>query len=259
VARHLGTEHHEMRVSAQMAQDVIPRLPHMYDEPFADSSQIPTHLVCQAARQQVTVALSGDAGDELFGGYNRYFWGPRHLARLVAAHAGTQMLHARPLMPISGLGRRGQGGWDALAPTAGTPGGQAAQAGTRACRPCAAWTTCTAAWCLNGRTRPHGAGRRWAAGERAEPVCWTTPCLRRASEALTQLRMMYRDAMSYLPDDILCKVDRAAMACSLETRVPFLDHRVAELAWRLPLHMKVAATPASGRCARCCTSTCRAS
>jgi asparagine synthase (glutamine-hydrolysing) len=238
VAQHLGTEHTELFVTASEAQAVIPSLPEMYDEPFADSSQIPTHLVCKAARQQVTVALSGDAGDELFGGYNRYFWGPRIWSRLSwLPYPARQALGAAiRSVPMAG--------WDALS------------------RP------------LNALLPEHQGISR--AGDKAHKLAsrlkgvrnlddlyhslvyeWQdTDSVVKGNDGLSfssllddplpsqgteqgQLRMMYRDSTTYLPDDILCKVDRAAMATSLETRVPFLDHRVAELAWQLPLHMKI--------------------
>jgi asparagine synthase (glutamine-hydrolysing) len=240
VAQHLGTEHHEMRVSAVMAQDVIRSLPEMYDEPFADSSQIPTHLVCKAAREHVSVALSGDAGDELFGGYNRYFWGPRIWNRLAwMPYPLRKTLGAIvSSVPVSK--------WDAF----GGP--------------------------INALMGKHGVSRLGdklhKLGLRLQTVRgmddlyrslvseWQDPSLLLQSvggqyivepantlddikpgAGLEQdpLPMMYSDTMTYLPDDILCKVDRAAMATSLETRVPFLDHRVVELAWHLPLHMKV--------------------
>jgi len=238
VAQHLGTDHHEMYVTAQMAQDVIPTLPWMYDEPFADSSQIPTHLVCRAARQHVTVALSGDAGDELFGGYNRYFWGPRIWNRLswmpfpLRQALGTLL----PAVSVST--------WDALGASLKQGSGGVTRLGDKLHK-------------LASRLRTmHSTDDlyRSLVSEWQDPA---TLVLTEGGVALHEpwslledilpamgveqqpLPMMYRDSMTYLPDDILCKVDRAAMATSLETRVPFLDHRVVELAWQLPLHMKV--------------------
>ena len=233
VARHLGTEHHEMRVTAAMAQAVIPSLPAMYDEPFADSSQIPMHLVCKAARQQVTVALSGDAGDELFGGYNRYFWGPRLWRRLSRLPYPLRQALSGTVATLPA------GGWDALASPLGVvrPGEKLHKL----------------ARALRGVHDFDGLYRNLVSewqdpaaivlGEHGQPVhepasLLDDPLPVTGTEA-DALRMMYRDSMTYLPDDILCKVDRAAMAVSLETRVPFLDHRVVELAWRLPLHMKI--------------------
>ncbi|MEZ5665408.1 MAG: asparagine synthase (glutamine-hydrolyzing) [Burkholderiaceae bacterium] len=242
VARHLGTEHHEMRVTAQMAQDVIPRLPYMYDEPFADSSQIPTHLVCQAARQHVTVALSGDAGDELFGGYNRYFWGPRIWHRLawLPMPARQWLGHAMGVMPIPA--------WDALGKALGVGSGTdgVSRLGDKLHKLAARLQTVrnmddlyrslVSEWQEPASLVLGPTGQR---GDVLEPASLLDDPMPAQGAGAEQLRMMYRDAVSYLPDDILCKVDRAAMVCSLETRVPFLDHRVAELAWRLPLDMKV--------------------
>lgn len=237
VANHLGTDHHEMRVTAQMAQDVIPSLPWMYDEPFADSSQIPTHLVCRAARQHVTVALSGDAGDELFGGYNRYFWGPRIWNRLSMLPAPARKLLGSALaaVPITG--------WNALGAPLFGKGEGVVRLGDKIHK---------LADRLSHVNDMEGLYRslvsEWAdpaslvLGENAEALIEPPSLL---DDPLPQanmdqpLPMMFRDSMTYLPDDILCKVDRAAMACSLETRIPFLDHRVVELAWQLPLHMKV--------------------
>ncbi len=238
VARHLGTDHAELFVTAAEARAVIPRLPEMYDEPFADSSQIPTHLVCRAARQQVTVALSGDAGDELFGGYNRYFWAPRIWNRVARLPYRARQALAGALQSAA------PSTWDRLLGHAGVvrPGEKLHKLG-RALRGARSlddlyWNLVSewpdAAGLVVGRDGG-GAGARGAGLMSAPPA--------RESEIADTLdpveRMMFRDALGYLPDDILCKVDRAAMAVSLETRVPFLDHRVAELAWRLPLSMKV--------------------
>jgi len=238
VARHLGTDHHEMRVSAQMAQDVIPTLPWMYDEPFADASQIPTHLVCRAARQHVTVTLSGDAGDELLGGYNRYFWGPRIWNRLGALPAPLRrgLGHAMASVPVAA--------WNTLgAPFMGSQGG-VARLGDKLHKLADRLQTVHN---LDGLYRslvsewadPAALVRGADGGTVQEPASLLDAPLPPTGVEEDPLPMMYRDSMSYLPDDILCKVDRAAMATSLETRVPFLDHRVVELAWRLPLHMKV--------------------
>ena len=244
VAQHLGTDHSELFVTAAEAQAVIPSLPAMYDEPFADSSQIPTHLVCKAARQQVTVALSGDAGDELFGGYNRYFWGPRIWNRLAwLPYPVRQALGAAMRsVPVAG--------WDALSqPVNGLlPGSKGiAQVGDKAHKLAARlrgvrnmddlYLSLVSEW-----QDPASVVRGEGGGTVVEPPSLLADPLPQCGvtgAADSPLRMMYRDSTTYLPDDILCKVDRAAMATSLETRVPFLDHRVAELAWQLPLHMKI--------------------
>jgi asparagine synthase (glutamine-hydrolysing) len=243
VANYLGTDHTELFVTATEAQAVISNLPEMYDEPFADSSQIPTFLVCRAARQSVTVALSGDGGDELFGGYNRYFWGPRIWSKLawlpypVRRSLGT----AISALPVTG--------WDALSRPAnallGGPG--ISRAGDKAHKLAARlrgvrdlddlYFSLVSEW-----QDPAQVVR----GDNGRPVVEPSSLLNdllpgcdMAEAANSPLRMMYQDSMTYLPDDILCKVDRASMSVSLETRVPLLDHRVVELAWRLPLQMKM--------------------
>lgn len=241
VAQHLGTDHSELFVSAREARAVIDRLPAMYDEPFADSSQIPTHLVCAAARRHVTVALSGDAGDELFGGYNRYFWGPRIWSRLawLPASARHALGQAIARVPVTG--------WDAMsrplnALLSGSRG--IARAGDKAHKLAARlrgvrnmddlYLSLVSEW-----QDPTQVVRDECGGVLAEPASLLDDPAPACVAEDSQLRMMYCDAMTYLPDDILCKVDRAAMTVSLETRVPFLDHRVAELAWQLPLDMKI--------------------
>ncbi|MDP2163201.1 MAG: asparagine synthase (glutamine-hydrolyzing) [Hydrogenophaga sp.] len=241
VAQHLGTEHTELFVTVAEAQGVIPRLPVMYDEPFADSSQIPTHLVCHAARQHVTVALSGDAGDELFGGYNRYFWGPRIWNRLAwlpypVRQALGAAIAALPVAGWDGLGRP----LNALMP--GTQG--IARVGDKAHKLAARlrgvrnlddlYLSLVSEW-----QDPAAVVKGSGGAAVVEPPSALADPLPALGADAGPLRMMFRDSLTYLPDDILCKVDRAAMATSLETRVPFLDHRVAELAWRLPLHMKI--------------------
>ncbi len=236
VARHLGTDHHEMRVTPPIALDVISSLPEMYDEPFADSSQIPTHLVCKAARQNVTVALSGDAGDELFGGYNRYFWGPRIWDRFSwlpfpLRRALADSINAVPPMLWATLGR-----------VAGVAlmGSKVHKLARRLGH---VKTLEDLYWSLVTEWVDPAAVVRGVGG--TKPVAlYDSPLRQRVDVVLPQgldsvAQMMYRDTLTYLPDDILCKLDRAAMATSLETRVPFLDHRVAELAWRLPMRMKI--------------------
>lgn len=232
VAHHLGTDHHEMRITAEMALDVIPLLPRVYDEPFADSSQIPTHLVCRAARQHVTVALSGDAGDELFGGYNRYLWGPRlwsqlswlpfsvrrRIGHLIRAFPSTSLDFLSGLAGVSRLGEKAQKlatGLDSIKDIDDLY------------------------WSLVSNWQD---GANIVRSGEAEASFSHFSCHKRAPKGLNSVqRMMFLDTVSYLPGDILCKLDRAAMACGLETRVPFLDHRVVGLAWQLPHSMKVRA------------------
>lgn len=235
VAKHLGTEHTELYVAPQQALEVIPKLPALYDEPFSDSSQIPTFLVSQLAQQHVTVSLSGDGGDELFGGYARYF----------QAHRAWSTFGWLPPAIRSKIG----GGLNAISVDT--------------------WNSLTAFLQPAFPTRHSNLGDKihkfadllneqdisdfyrrlishWAqpsevvrgGAEPSELFQWLESVrVRRGSiEA-----MMHADSLSYLPDDILTKVDRAAMATSLETRVPMLDHRVVEFAWRLPRAYKVRA------------------
>lgn len=240
VAQHIGTDHTELFVTATEVQAVIPDLPTIYDEPFADSSQIPTYLVCRAARQHVTVALSGDSGDELFGGYNRYFWGPR-----IWSWLAWLPFRARQMLG-SVLGAIPVGGWDALAAPL-----NAMLAGENGI---AHWGDMTHKLASRLRSvrnlddlylslvsewQDPAAVVRGSDGPVSEPLNLLADALPAEGVEQGPLRMMYQDSITYLPDDILCKVDRAAMAISLETRVPFLDHRVAELAWRLPSNMKL--------------------
>lgn len=229
VARHLGTQHTELIVTAEEAQHVIPRLPSLYGEPFADASQIPTFLVSQLARRDVTVALSGDGGDELFGGYERYRWA-RSVARVPAAlrHAAGVALQAVPaetwsamLAPLAPLlpGELGTGNRaDRLRKLAAVLG---------AADDDALYRRMVSFW-------PDGAAPVPGATEPATAFSEVPPALRAFEE-----RMMLLDLRTYLADDILVKVDRAAMAASLETRVPLLDHRIVEFALRLPLHQKM--------------------
>lgn len=233
VARHLGTDHTEVTVTEAEARAVIPALPEIYDEPFGDSSQIPTHLICRAARQDVTVALSGDGGDEGFGGYNRYFWGPRIWSRV------GWMPH--PLR--RGLGRAISAvpatTWDRLGALAG---GRVARAGDKAHRLADRLQNVETLDDLYLSLVSEWPGARMVPGADASATTALSDPLP-ASLAHDPIgRMMFQDARSYLPDDILCKVDRAAMAVGLEVRVPFLDPDVLATAARLPPQMKVRGT-----------------
>lgn len=232
VAKHLGTDHTELYVSAQQSLDVIPKLPQLYCEPFADSSQIPTHLVAQLARQHVTVALSGDAGDELFGGYNRYFWGKKIWNRLswLPPTARRGLGAAIQRVPVTS--------WDALGTV--VPGKQqVVRLGDKAHKLAHRLKNVNS---LDDLYR--SLVSEWAADSGVVVGAKRLPTRLDDKSVVVAIsesehRMMLWDSLTYLPDDILCKVDRAAMGVSLETRVPFLDHRVAELAWRLPLGMKI--------------------
>jgi asparagine synthase (glutamine-hydrolysing) len=223
VAAHLGTVHSERYVTVRETRDVIPLLPAMYDEPFADSSQIPTHLVSRFAREQVKVALSGDGGDELFAGYNRHFMAPQMWRRLQRLPRAARAMLGMPLSKFpSDIWNAMPGG----APNLGAKVQKALRVAGSARKFDDVYESFVDEWALEP-SPVVGAGGREALDMDFAPG------------APDALRMMYCDAVTYLPDDILCKVDRAAMAVSLETRVPFLDHRVAELAARIPLSMKV--------------------
>ena len=236
IARHLGTEHTEIVVSPETARSVIPMLPGLYDEPFADSSQIPTYLVSQLARQHVTVSLSGDGGDELFTGYNRYFWGERIWRTAGWIPARLRRSITRPLSKVR------PESWMKILKTAGPLAPQSAhqpqfadkmqkllevlEAGS----PQALYRQVVSLWkepdqvVLNGH----------------EPTTALNDTAQWANVPDFKHWMMYLDLITYLPDDILVKLDRASMGVSLESRVPYLDdRRVIEFAWRTPPNMKV--------------------
>ena len=235
VARHLGTDHTEMYLTPKETLAVIPKLPLLYDEPFADSSQIPTALVCAMARQQVTVALSGDGGDEAFGGYTRYVQARDICGRMsrVPAWLLSAMSRSIPRVPMTL--------WEALG---------------KLSRPVTL-----------GKLRTDGFGYRmlrladrlgcatpqqlyphlmsyWLApmklvvgGHEPSTLLGDAPATRNLNQFTEQIMLL--DTLTYLPDDILVKVDRASMAVALEVRAPLLDHRVLEFAWRLPLALKL--------------------
>ena len=235
IAQHLGTEHTEWYVTPEDALGVIPELPRLYDEPFADSSQIPTHLVARLARQHVTVSLSGDGGDELFGGYNRHFWTMKLWRRMRYLPAGMRALIANLMTVIP------PHAWNSTFRLLGimlparlryaSPGDKlhkmSSLLGAR--RPEDIYLDLVSIWKEPTRLV---LGSQEPATILNDPVQW--PELRDFEQ-----RMLYLDTMTYLPDDILVKVDRAAMGVSLETRVPLLDHRLVEFAWQLPLNMKI--------------------
>lgn len=219
VARHLGTDHTELYATPEAALEIIPYLPEIFDEPFADSSQIPTFLLAQLARQSVTVSLSGDGGDELFAGYSRY----RQATRL------WNSLRWIPPLFRRGLGQTMDtlGGWGRFHPlgrqlqrvsdVVGTPGPEA----------------------LYRRLISHWKAPAEVVVEGFEPPTLLTDSARWPEAASFAQRMLFFDASGYLPEDIFTKVDRTTMAVGLEARIPLLDHRVVEFAWRLAPSLRV--------------------
>ena len=235
VARHLGTDHTELYVTPQQALDVIPRLPDLFDEPFSDSSQIPTFLVSEMARQHVTVSLSGDGGDELFFGYPRYFkarnvWGKVEWMGAANRRILARTLAALPVWPLDAALRR-------LPVLSGR---------CRRSNPIGGRLHRTSELLANDSAEDFYSRMigHWkdpvsvVLGASDPPTAYSDPSRWAKLPGLDD-RMMYLDSVAYLPDDILVKVDRASMGVSLEARAPLLDHRVVELAWRLPISMKV--------------------
>ena len=235
VARHLQTEHHEFYLSSSECIETIMRLPEIYDEPFADSSQIPTTLVAEFTRRHVTVALSGDAGDEFFGGYNRYFWSQRLWNRFQLIPRQMRMLGRDMIKVISpqiweqvvGLGNhvvprrfRVRGGGDKMHKIARILDAKTLEA-----------------LYLELVSNP-----QWAGNALAHPETLHSPFnhWENCTKSLGDIeRMMFLDQMTYMTDDILCKVDRASMSTGLEARVPFLDNQLTQFAWSLPMDFKI--------------------
>jgi len=235
VARHLGTQHHEVYLSGADALSLIPKLAGIYDEPFADASQVPSRLVCEIARSSVTVALSGDAGDELFGGYNRYLMAGRIWGRLSKV--------PRPM-------RRAAAKLMSLVPSKHWENIYGASRGLLSSH----WQVSQPVDKINKLIEllpvesAHALYKnlvsQWKSPEKlvlagGSPSSLLDDVANEIPELGLEEWMMFMDALTYLPDDILVKMDRAAMSVSLETRVPLLDHRVVEFAARLPLNLKV--------------------
>lgn len=234
VAAHLGTDHTPLQVSDEAALDIVPQLPDIWDEPFGDVSAIPMHLVSVLARTQVTVALSGDGGDELFAGYNRHAWLERLWTRAAPLPDGVRRaagaaLQAVPPGLIDGVARASEvlpGRMQIRNPTYKVSKFAKVLSSSG---PEDAYLALVSLW-DDAESLVIGAGANASVASR--PAEW--PELGGITE-----QMMWLDLTGYLPDDILTKLDRAAMATSLETRVPFLDRGVFDLAWRLPLSAKL--------------------
>jgi asparagine synthase (glutamine-hydrolysing) len=236
VARHLGTEHTELYVTAADALRVIPRLSSLYDEPFADSSQIPTFLVCEMARREVTVALSGDGGDELFAGYTRYKLAQDVWSRLSGLPLALRRVVAKAILAVPPRA------WYAAfrVPLALLPNNrQIGNIGDKLHKFAASVLPVANAGEMYRALVSH-----WSEPE-AVVLGGAEPYTLLQDESVQRLfddpveRMCLTDQLTYLPDDILVKLDRAAMGVSLETRVPMLDHRVVEFSWQLPMHQKI--------------------
>jgi asparagine synthase (glutamine-hydrolysing) len=226
VARHLKTDHTELTVTSQQALDVIPRLPDMFDEPFADSSQIPTYLVSAMTRKHVTVALSGDGGDELFGGYNRYHYTQRFWKSLSLMPPPLRRAAAAALLAVP------PDRWTAVLsrlPFAPPQVGDKLHKAASVLR-------LKSASELYRQLVTHWEPDDIALNAREPQGILDDTTVDRDIPDLTG-RMQFLDLVSYLPDDILTKVDRASMAVALEARVPLIDHRVVEFSWRLPRNM----------------------
>lgn len=233
VAEHLGTEHTELYVSPEEALGVIPKLPTLYDEPFSDSSQIPTFMVSEMTRRHVTVSLSGDGGDELFGGYNRYFQTQKWWNKIVRIPSPL-----RNLM-VASLKLLGPKSWDNIGLLFSAITKNKMRWGNfgNQINKLSGVLSVNDGSALYKHFISHWPDPdRLVIGATELPSQVSNPALE--IDSIVE-QMMFLDSLSYLPDDILCKVDRASMGVSLETRVPMLDHRVVEFAWSLPLSKKI--------------------
>ncbi len=236
IAKYLGTDHREFYVTPEDLIAVIPKLSKIYDEPFADSSQIPTYIISKKAREHVSVILSGDGGDELFGGYNRYFWSRRvwRYVSWIPKYARFFIGNVIGMIPVRFINIIGS-----IINSLPYVDNRVHRLGDKMHKLSSRfksvdslkdlYMSLVSEWqnpdeVVIGSNEPHTLLKR----EINMPI-----------SSKHELEMMYLDTISYLPDDILCKVDRASMSVGLETRIPMLDHRLFELAWRIPLSMKI--------------------
>jgi len=236
VAEHLGTDHTELYVTEKEAQGIIPLLPYIYDEPFADSSQIPTCVLSKLTRQYVTVSLSGDGGDELFCGYDRYTWGNEIWRKMGWMPSWMKMFLRTLLISVSPLS------WDYLFDKMS----QFLPMVLKTSRPGDRVHKLAEALVFDNRSNLY----HWLVSHWRDPLSLVKEITKEPATAFNTKEnqpslknfiqeMQFLDLITYLPDDILTKVDRASMAVALEARVPLLDHRVVEFAWRLPLSFKL--------------------
>jgi len=233
VAKHLGTMHTELCVTPRQTLDIIPDLPSLYDEPFADSSQIPTCLLSALTRSSVTVSLSGDGGDELFAGYNRYYWGNGIWGKINHMPPAARSIAARAIRSLSPQQ------WDRMYKNATgfLPSRLAQRLPGDKMYKIANIMTSASPEEVYLRLVSHWQDPAAVVIQGTEPPTLLTSG--NIGQGNFIQKMMYLDLVSYLPDDILVKVDRAGMGVSLETRMPFLDHQLIEFAWKLPLEQKI--------------------